>query len=214
MFTIKEIKGNEFLQLCKQGNKIKCMEFLETHEGFYLNYENNCETALMWACCNQMEEICIKILSYPTKCAITTTNCRGNTILMLGCQVNMESVCMEILKKLHTLPINYHMDYLCKKNNHGFTALILACAQRMESVCMEILLYPENCALNTIDRDGYTALMWACENNMEKVCMKILTYPNNCGIELANCNGLTALTYALINDMDDVCKEISKYLKK
>lgn len=203
----KNIYGSQFLELCKQGNELSCLNYLQGLNKLYLDYTYNNNTPLTYALHNKMEMLCMQLLSYPN-CGLNHIDSDGNTMLMLACKAKMEKVCLEILKQSQSSYVYNNMNYLSIQNNHGSTALILACLYDLEYVCAEILSYPKYCGLDKCDSDGYTALMCACESNMDAISIMILHYPNQCGINRVSKKGINAYSMAKFHRMEIVCHKI------
>ena len=198
------------------------------------NNENR--TILMFACMNQMEDVCLKFLQYPTKCSLDTVDVYGFTALTYSCYYGLDQVALKILE----------FPYLCALNvehTNNKTALTYALMHGMKSVCnrineinndiIYILLnqawyitcqkeqeYTEKIKLinknelSTINNEGRTVLMVACSNILPTMCLEILKYPNECSIYQINDDGNTALILtALCNDisMKPVMLKILEY---
>ena len=192
----KIVMGRYLIDMCKQKEKIECMRVLTI-------YKNSCAldqvdqynySALMYACRNSMDDVCMKILENSQEtynnCALSKRNNMGATCLILACENNMEQVCMKILET----PYDCAMEQITK---YGTTALIAACNSYkvdgkqdnfkniiMENVCMKILSYPNVCSINYLYYGNsfsrkifvHDASIIACESKFENVCMKILKY--------------------------------------
>jgi ankyrin repeat protein len=132
-------------------------------------YEFNMNTALIWACINNMSTVALKLLEYPEICGVGHISYTGNTALIWACTNNMESTALKILE----YPEICRMGHINKK---GDTALIVACTNNMESTALKILEYPEICRMGHINKDGKTALTISEQNSMifAMACIKIL----------------------------------------
>ena len=154
IYEQKIVMERYLIDMCKQKEKIECMRVLTI-------YKNSCAldqvdqynySALMYACRNSMDDVCMKILENSQEtsnnCALNKHNNMGATCLILACENNIEQVCMKILET----PYDCAMEQITK---YGTTALISACNSyefggkqdnfkniKMENVCMKILSYP------------------------------------------------------------------------
>ena len=158
---------------------------------------------------NYMENVCMEILKYPSKCALSHINPNGCTALIWACCHKKEKVCMEILR----YPNNCAMSAVGRCYGRG--------------KCNSPTVFKKDtCVERMYSSKKYTALMYACEMEMTKVCMKMLETPDLCNLsykeqyrsnvlELAESHGLKTVYNKIFESLPlDEKAKVLKSLKE
>lgn len=178
------------------------------------------ETALIFACKNELESVALKILDNWEECKIGHVSKsydvklqeyykENGTALMYACMYGLETVALKILEH----PKECNMGYNSEDCN---TALIYACENGLETVALKILEYPDECNIGYVGRNGISTFMCSCIHNLENVALKFLECNETIDINIGNIsnNGYTALMFACMYDLETVALKILDYGEK
>lgn len=220
-----------FWVVWKSGRQDIIVEFLDKTP---LNFVDKDASLLIYACGDNFENICMKILDHPSA-NINYVDENGNNALILACDRGLEKVCMKMLD-FDDIWVNYidddgdnalilacdmGLERVCLKildfddiqvnhiNNYGDNAFMSACRVGSEEVCMKIL---DNLdfQINFVDKEGFNGLLTACYYGLEKVCMSILDR-SDVMINYTNKYGNNALHVACNKKLEKVCMRILDY---
>jgi len=159
------IDGETVMQLMmKEEHKIdKIIEKCEIININYIN-NNNGNTALIYACKENMESTALKLLE-KVDININHVNNSGNTALMYACLKNMEKTALNLLER-ENINVN-------KVNRYNYnSALTFACSNKMEFVALKLLEKPD-ININQVNKQNETALKIAKRNNLTEIITKL-----------------------------------------
>lgn len=153
------------------------------------------DTALMWACVNQMDLVVSRLID-TGRCFINNADHCGDTALILACRIRATSIALELIAT------GCDLDHVNKKGN---SALLEACANRADTIALRLI--NAGCAVNHVNSTtGDTALILACANEMKDVALKLIS--KGCSLNHMNNKGFTALSLTCSKHMMTVAATV------
>jgi ankyrin repeat protein len=161
-------------------------------------------TALIWACSNNMEEVALKLIeNFGEKTNPENVNTYGYTALQYTIINKNLEVALKLIEKFgeKTNPQSVNV------NND--TALILAIKNNMPEVALKLIEKFGEKTKPQLVNGGYTVLILAIKNEMSEVALKLIEkFGEKTKPQLVNTDGNTALLLAIKNEMSEVALKL------
>lgn len=161
------IYGTILIWICKKLQD-ECLAsiFIKKMSKESINYlDNSKSSALLYACNNKMENICLELIPKMYDTIINTSDNQHINVLMIACYHKMEKVIIELIPRMTNKMIRMNCD-------HHSSPLYYCSQQNMEK-CTKLMIDKLDKIANT-DTEEDLILKWVCYHKMQNVALSLI----------------------------------------